>query len=82
MRVAFEVGRISGQKADFFTVVFYGRAIFCCKVTQICVTRRECLTSEILGVRDAVQRREKLRKNSLGNYKSAALNQLSYAGIC
>jgi hypothetical protein len=23
---------------------------------------------------------EKLRKNSLGNYKSAALNQLSYAG--
>jgi hypothetical protein len=27
------------------------------------------------------QRHEKLRKNSLLNYKSAALNQLSYAGV-
>jgi hypothetical protein len=35
------------------------------------------LTSE----KQTAQHRENLRKNSLGNYKSAALNQLSYAGI-
>jgi hypothetical protein len=36
---------------------------------------------ELLGVSNAMQRSETLR-NSLGlNYKSAALNQLSYAGI-
>jgi hypothetical protein len=29
----------------------------------------------------AAQRFENVRKNSLGNYKSAALNQLSYAGV-
>jgi hypothetical protein len=32
-------------------------------------------------IRNAVQRSENKRKNSFLNYKSAALNQLSYAGV-
>jgi hypothetical protein len=37
--------------------------------------------AESHSVGDAVQRSENARKNSFLNYKSAALNQLSYAGV-
>jgi len=37
--------------------------------------------TELPSVRDALQRYENRRKNSFLNYKLAALNQLSYAGI-
>jgi len=37
--------------------------------------------AELPRVRDGMQRSENLRKNSFLNYKSAALNQLSYAGV-
>src|SRR5215475_3986625 len=48
---------------------------------QFCATQRECLTTETPSIGNAVQSSETLR-NSLGlNYKLAALNRLSYAGV-
>jgi hypothetical protein len=37
--------------------------------------------TETPSIGNGVQRSENTRKNSLLNYKSAALNQLSYAGV-
>ncbi len=37
--------------------------------------------TEASSVRETVQRNENTRKNPFLNYKSAALDQLSYAGI-
>jgi hypothetical protein len=48
---------------------------------QFSATLRESDTAESPSVSDAAQRREKLRKKPFLNYKSAALNQLSYAGV-
>jgi hypothetical protein len=48
---------------------------------QFCATHCEERNYELLGVSNDMQSSETLR-NSLGlNYKSAALNQLSYAGV-
>jgi hypothetical protein len=60
-----------------FTVVFYGSIIFGCKTAQFCATPRECLTTEVPSVSHAVQRSENARKNSVLNYKSAALSRLN-----
>ena len=65
---------------SFFTVVFYGVKIFCCKTAQLSVTQRECGMAKTPNVSNCVQHCENRRKNSLLNYKSAALDQLSYAG--
>src|SRR2546430_15626048 len=48
---------------------------------RICETRRECSIGETPSVCVALQRAGKLRRRSFLNYKSAALNQLSYAGV-
>jgi hypothetical protein len=51
---------------------------------QNCATQRNaalvnCVPSR--SEKQTAQHRENLRKNSLGNYKSAALDQLSYANV-
>jgi hypothetical protein len=66
--------------AEFFTVVFYGLKTFCCKAAQICATRWESWMTEMPSIGNDVQCSESTRKNSFLNYKSAALDQLSYAG--
>ena len=49
-------------------------------MAQFWATQREFLTTETPSIGNAVQSSETMR-NSLGlNYKSAALNQLSYVG--
>jgi hypothetical protein len=51
---------------------------------QICATQRSAAQISLVGARSEkqpAQLSEKLRKHSLGNYKSAALDQLSYAGV-
>jgi hypothetical protein len=66
---------------DFFTVVFYGPKILRRKTAQFCVTRRKHEIAETPSVRNGAQAGENTPKNSFLNYKSAALNQLSYAGV-
>jgi hypothetical protein len=64
-----------------FHGLFYGLKIFGCKTAQSCVTRCKPHWLGLPMIRNAVQRSENVR-NSLGlNYKSAALDQLSYAGL-
>jgi hypothetical protein len=53
--------------AQFFTVVFYGLKIFCCKTVQLCVTPCECGMAGLPSIRDAAQRSENTRKNSFLN---------------
>jgi hypothetical protein len=62
-----------GLRAESFTVVFYGLKIFCCKMAQLCVTRRKYCTAETPSVSDTAQRSENTRKNSFLNYESPAL---------
>jgi hypothetical protein len=50
-----------------FTVIFYGLKVFCCKVTQFCVTQRECRMAETPSVRNGAQAGESARKNSFVN---------------
>ena len=65
---------------NFFYGLFYGWRKFCCKSVQFCETRRKPHSLGLPMIRNAVQHSENVR-NSLGlNYKSVALNQLSYAG--
>ena len=50
---------------------------------QNCATQRNAPQIGLVSAsseKQTAQHREKLRKSSLGNYKSAALDQLSYAG--
>ena len=56
-----------------FTVIFYGLKIFYCKVTQLCVTQRECRMAETPSVRNGAQAGENARKNSFVDYESPAL---------
>jgi hypothetical protein len=56
---------------NYFTFVFYGLAIFCCKPTQFCVTRCERCWPETPGFRDDVQRTENMRKNSFLELENA-----------
>jgi hypothetical protein len=70
----------SQAQAELFYGLFYGRAKFCCKTVQCTAMLCEYCNAEIPSVRNDMQTSETLR-NSLGlNYKSAALDQLSYAG--
>jgi hypothetical protein len=69
------------DSAYHLTVIFYGVKYFLCKTAQSCATRRESEILETPSVRNSAQSGENARKNFLLNYKSAALNQLSYAGV-
>jgi len=51
---------------------------FLCKTAQLCATRYKWHCERFLSVRNGAQRSESKSKNSFLNYKSAALNQLSY----
>jgi len=60
--------------------LFYGLHHFRCKTVQLCETPCERRTTKLPGVSNDMQSSD-MPRNSLGlNYKSAALNQLSYAG--
>jgi hypothetical protein len=77
---AFFGGRLV-QALHRFHGLFYGRGKFCCKSAQFCVTRRKPHSLGSPMIRNAVQHCEN-PCNTLGlNYKPAALNQLSYAGV-
>jgi len=62
-----EPSRLNRNEADFFTVVFYGWGIFCCKVTQFCVTRCKAHSLGVTYDWQSVQRCENMRKNSFFN---------------
>jgi hypothetical protein len=53
--------------AQFFTAVFYGLKIFCCKTVQLSVTQRECRTVELPSIRNGARHCENVRKNSVLN---------------
>jgi hypothetical protein len=46
---------------SFFTVVFYGVKIFCCKTAQLSVTQRECGMAKTPNVSNCVQHCENRR---------------------
>ena len=56
-----------------FHGLFYGRAEFCCKTAQCCVTRCKYRIAEIPSVRNAVRRCENKRKRPFLNYECPAL---------
>ena len=64
---------------------FHGRFLLSGNILmQNCAIPRNALQNGFVRLADekhAAQRRENLRKNSGLNYKSATLNQLSYAGV-
>jgi hypothetical protein len=66
----------SEKSAEFFTVVFYGRAKFRCKSAQFSATRRESEMAETPSVGNAAQPGEKERKNSFLNYEFPTLRPM------
>jgi hypothetical protein len=71
----------SCAREDSFTVVFYGsKTSYYCKTAQFGenVARISLLRGR--SEEQTAQRRENPRKNTLLNYESAALYQLSYVG--
>jgi hypothetical protein len=50
------------QRAEFFTVIFYGQKIFWCKTAQFCARRRESEMTESPSFCNGAQARENKRK--------------------
>ena len=68
------------RRGQTFQGPFYGLEIFGCKSEQFYVTRCKPYSLGLPMIRNAVQHSEKVRNSLVLNYKSAALEQLSYAG--
>ena len=72
--IVFLVETTTHARAGFaFHGLFYGLRNFRCKTAHFCATRRESETTETPSVSNAAQASENARKNSVLNYKSAAL---------
>jgi hypothetical protein len=72
--IVFLVETTTHARAGFaFHGLFYGLRNFRCKTAHFCATRRESETTETPGVSNAAQASKNARKNSVLNYKSAAL---------
>src|SRR5438046_2808925 len=66
------------KRAEFFTVVFYGLAICCCKTAQFCVKRCERYWPETPSFCDDVQRTENTRKKLFLELEIRCSIRLSY----
>ena len=69
------------EDRESFSVVFYGLESFGCKSAQFYVTRCKPHSLGLPMICNVAQHSENVRNSLVLNYKSAALNQLSYAGV-
>jgi hypothetical protein len=81
VRATIEIALASSPTFTFFYGPFYGRAKSCCKTVQLYITPCKRYSLGLSMIRNAVQHSENVRTSLDLNYKSAALNQLSYAGV-